>query len=107
MFFAAESTTNMKFIIEGVEEPEIQIELLNSLRAEINFHSNNIHFKQATKECIALYVEMKTRVLQSESLLESEVCSFIQRILSMIDLTLSLEEDISVVVTSAEGNLRF
>jgi hypothetical protein len=63
MFFAAESTTNVKFIIEGVEEQEKQIELLNSLRGQINVHSSNIHFKQATKECIALYVEMKTRVL--------------------------------------------
>lgn len=98
-------TTRLKFIIHGVENDAEKTEVINKLKEELNAVSSDIVFKQATNECIVLYVEMEKDVLCDDVKLNRAITKFLRHIFERADLQPLDNEEMCVVLTSAEDDV--
>ncbi|CAC5363816.1 unnamed protein product [Mytilus coruscus] len=97
--------TPVKLIFHDVKDEDQQIELLNNLRSENNIDTENIKFINATKECIAVFVFIRTTILINSTLRSSEVNLFVQKMISSTGILFYVEEDLTIVVVSSEDEI--
>ncbi|CAG2205718.1 unnamed protein product [Mytilus edulis] len=74
----------VQIIFQTEEEVETTIDILNSLRDEINKDLGGIEFIVATKGSIVLHVEILAILLETDQLLQSTLTLFLRRILERI-----------------------
>ncbi|CAG2243021.1 unnamed protein product [Mytilus edulis] len=74
----------VQIIFQTEEEVETTIDILNSLRDEINKDLGGIEFIVATKGSIVLHVEILEILLETDELLQSTLTLFLRRILERI-----------------------
>ncbi|XP_063418377.1 uncharacterized protein LOC134701166 [Mytilus trossulus] len=74
----------VQIIFQTEEEVETTIDILNSLRDEINKDLGGIEFIVATKGSIVLHVEIMIILLETDQLLQSTLTLFLRRILERI-----------------------
>ncbi|CAG2246059.1 unnamed protein product [Mytilus edulis] len=74
----------VQIIFQTEEEVETTIDILNSLRDEINKDLSGIEFIVATKGSIVLHVEILAILLETDQLLQSTLTLFLRRILERI-----------------------
>ncbi|VDI34330.1 Hypothetical predicted protein [Mytilus galloprovincialis] len=74
----------VQIIFQHEEEVETTIDILNSLRDEINKDLSGIEFIVATKGSIVLHVEILIILLETDQLLQSTLILFLRRILERI-----------------------
>ncbi|CAG2238409.1 unnamed protein product [Mytilus edulis] len=86
----------VQIIFQNEEEVETTIDILNSLRDEINKDLSGIEFIVATKGSIVLHVEILAILLETDQLLQSTLSLFLRRILERI--TTSNTESIDLVL---------
>ncbi|XP_063400124.1 uncharacterized protein LOC134684747 [Mytilus trossulus] len=97
--------TPVKLILHDVKDEDQQIELLNKLRTENNFDTDNIRFISATKECIAVFVYIRTTILVNSTIRSSEIKLFVQKMISSTGMMFYVEEDLNIVVVSSEDEI--
>ncbi|VDI17289.1 Hypothetical predicted protein [Mytilus galloprovincialis] len=74
----------VQIIFQHEEEVETTIDILNSLRDEINKDLSGIEFIVATKGSVVLHVEILAVLLETDQLLQSTLILFLRRILERI-----------------------
>ncbi|XP_076086758.1 uncharacterized protein LOC143057341 [Mytilus galloprovincialis] len=74
----------VQIIFQYEEEVETTIDILNSLRDEINKDLSGIEFIVATKGSVVLHVEILAVFLETDQLLQSTLILFLRRILERI-----------------------
>lgn len=101
--FTGEQTTAVKLIFHDVKDEDEQIELLNKLVSEYDINTENIKFIRASKECIAVLVCLRNKVLVHRTLLLSEMNLFVQKIILSTRMNFVFKKDLNIVVVSSEG----
>ena len=99
-----DGTTEIKLIIHGITDSNEKAEMLNQLATTHGFNTENITFKSAQNECIAVYLDIKNKILKSDELLAKEISEFIQKAFQIIEIRYKEDEECTVIITTEEGN---
>ncbi|XP_052067786.1 uncharacterized protein LOC127707294 [Mytilus californianus] len=93
-------TVRVQIIFQNEEDVEKTIDILNSLKDEINKDLSGIEFIVATKGSIVLHVDILPQMLETDELLQYTLTLFLRRILELI--TTSDTESMDMVLLSVE-----
>ncbi|VDI50571.1 Hypothetical predicted protein, partial [Mytilus galloprovincialis] len=101
----AESTTPIKFIIEGVVDTNEEIRKINELKANINADQIDIQLESAEKGSLTLIVRIKNKILQKRRSLVHTVVKFIHSITATHKFIYKDKEEPTLVILPDEGNV--
>ncbi|CAC5371727.1 unnamed protein product [Mytilus coruscus] len=97
---AGDYVVPIKIIIHGIDDSADKVEMINALKNELS--TKNITIKSAEKNCIILFAETKSNVLQDNSLFLMEINCMIERVFQSCKFICKADRKIYAVVTSAE-----
>ncbi|CAG2232024.1 unnamed protein product [Mytilus edulis] len=105
MLKATESTTPIKFLIEGIVDTDEEIRKINELKANINADQIDIQLESAEKGSLTLIVRIKNKILQKRRSLVQTVVKFIHSITAMHKFIHNDKEEPTLVILPDEGNV--
>ncbi|XP_052103379.1 uncharacterized protein LOC127736829 [Mytilus californianus] len=97
-----------KFLIEieliNIDDAEMKAKILNEARTQINEVELNIEFVGALTGCLVLYAYIRTETLATDDILQTELSSFMTRILKKGKFGITSTQWIDAVICPSEGN---
>lgn len=103
LFCVGRRKLSLQIIFQNEDDCDATVNILNSLKAEINDGLSGIEFIIATKGSLILDVYILLKMMETDEILQCTLTLFVEKILEHI--TISTPESIDMIVLPVEGKV--